>query len=248
MTQEKLTKKQKRQKMIEEEHKEKSLQIKHIKPLTDTQKKVFDAYQQDQHLFLSGCAGTGKTFVATFLSLQEILGDLSEREKLYIVRSAVPTRQIGYLPGTLKEKIEEYEFPYISIFEELFDRKDAYQFLKQQKKVEFLSTSFLRGLTFNDCVVLVDEDSNLNFHELDTLITRTGKNCRLIFCGDVRQCDFDGKKEKSGVPEFIKIIKNIKQFSIIEFCVNDIVRSGLVKQYIKQKIWLEERGQLDVYS
>ena len=246
MNQGKLTKKQKRQKMAEVEQKEKTLKIKQIIPLTDTQKKVFDAYYHDQHLFLTGCAGTGKTFIATFLSLQEILSGLSTKEKLYIVRSAVPTRQIGYLPGTLKEKMEEYECPYLAIFEELFERKDAYQFLKQQKKIEFISTSFLRGLTFNDCIVLVDEDSNLSFHELDTLITRAGKNCRLIFCGDVRQCDFDGRKEKSGVPEFIKIIKNIKQFSIIDFSVNDIVRSGLCKQYLKQKIYLEERGELSI--
>lgn len=246
MTQGKLTKKQKRQQMIEDEHKEKTLKIKQINPLTDTQKKVFDAYYHDQNLFLSGCPGTGKTFIASFLALQEILSDLSTREKLYIVRSAVPTRQLGYLPGNLKEKMEEYECPYMSIFEELFGKKDAYQSLKQKKKVEFLSTSFLRGITFNDCIVLVDEDSNLNFHELDTLITRAGKNCKLIFCGDVRQCDFDGKREKSGIPEFIKIIRNIKAFTIIDFEVNDIVRSGLCKQYLKQKIYLEERGELSI--
>lgn len=248
MNQEKLTKKQKRQKMNEIEQKENNIKIKTITPLTENQRKVFDEYYNDQHLFLSGCAGTGKTFIASFLSLQEILTGMSTREKLYIVRSAVPTRQVGYLPGTLREKMEDYENPYAAIFEELFGRKDSYQQLKQKGKVEFISTSFLRGITFNDCIVLVDEDSNLNFHELDTLITRTGKNCRLIFCGDIRQCDFDGRKEKTGIPNFIKIIRNIKQFSIIEFGVNDVVRSGLVKSYIKQKLWLEERGELDVYS
>ena len=157
--------------------------------LTDTQNGVIDAYDDEYNLVLHGVAGTGKTFLSIYLSLQDITGGHEIYNKLYIVRSVVPTRDMGFLPGNWKQKAQVYEEPYKQIATELFNRGDAYEVLKNKNLVEFLTTSFIRGTTFNNCILLVDEINNMSFHELDSLITRVGKNCRIILCGDYRQSD-----------------------------------------------------------
>ena len=198
-----------------------------IEPLTKGQLEVFES---DKNLMLHGCAGTGKTFISMYLALDDI--EKNSYTKLIIIRSVVPTREMGFLPGTEAEKSKVYEQPYIGIFQELFRRgDDPYGQLKQKGLVQFITTSHIRGVTFQDAVVIVDECQNMTFHELDSIITRLGNNCRIIFCGDFFQSDL----RNTGIKSFMDVIKNMEEFDFVEFGINDIVRSNLVKSYLVTK-------------
>ena len=209
------------------------LKLAQITPLNVNQEIAFDYYDDDLNLILIGSAGTGKTFLSFFLALEEILTGDTEYKKLVIVRSAVPTRDMGFLPGSLKEKAMVYEAPYYEICNDLFGRGDAYDLLKKKGLIEFITTSYVRGTTLRDCIVIVDEIQNLDNQELNSIITRVGKNCKIIFCGDCAQDDL--KRETTGFYKFIAIARNMESFGIIEFGTKDIVRSELVKQWIIQK-------------
>jgi len=240
MTQEKrLTRKQRRILQQNGQHEENVLKLnfklKHFEPLTDNQRLTFEKYHDGKNLLLHGIAGTGKSFLSIYLSLQSILSDASRYKKLVIVRSVVPTRDMGFLPGNNKEKTKVYEAPYLAIFSELFGRGDAYEYLKQKNIVDFISTSFIRGTTLNDCIIVVDEIANMTLHELDSVITRVGKNCKILFCGDFRQSDFTKEHEKNGLIDFMRIINKMKSFEFIDFTEQDIVRSAMVKEYIIAK-------------
>ncbi len=250
MTEARLTKRQKRILRQNGEHEllsnkptfnSPNFNLKRVHPLTDNQKKTFDAFRSGKHLMLHGMAGTGKTFLSMYLAIDDLMGGTSEQEKIYIVRSVVPTRDMGFLPGSQKEKMKVYEAPYYAICNELFERGDAYDILKQKNAVEFMSTSFVRGTTLNNCYVIVDEINNMTFHELDSVITRIGKNCRVIFCGDFRQSDLTREQERNGLKEFMKVIDRLSDFEYIDFLEADIVRSKLVKEYIiaRQKLGLQ---------
>lgn len=213
---------------------QKGMKIKRVNPKTFAQEQTFDAYNAGDHLLLHGMAGTGKTFISMYLALDEIFNntDTNEYNNVTIIRSVVPTRDIGFLPGKEDEKIGVYEEPYRAICNELFSRGDAYDILKHKGLVNFMCTSFVRGLTLNDTIVIVDEVNNMNFHELDSLITRLGENCRVIFCGDFRQSDLTKRNDRDGLMNFMKIIDQLSGFEHIEFTKDDIVRSKLVKEYI----------------
>lgn len=208
-----------------------------IKPKTINQKVALDAWRDGHNLMMHGIAGTGKTFLALYFSITELLEKNSQYKKIYIVRSVVPSRDMGFLPGNAKEKTKVYEGPYYDICTKLFGRGDAYEILKQRGNVEFVSTSFLRGSTFDDCIIVVDEMQNMNDQELHTVMTRVGENCRIIFAGDVKQDDLTSErfKESSGLKEFMSIIENMKEFKFVEFHREDIVRSDLVKSYIIER-------------
>lgn len=241
----KLTKKQKRLLRKQQGIQNPGLRIKQINPLTANQRRTFEAYDSNKNLLLTGCAGTGKTFLSFYLSLEEILEDNSPYKKLFVFRSVVPTRDMGFLPGKTSDKTKAYEAPYYNICAELFGRGDAYDILKQKGIVQFESTSFIRGITLKDCVVIVDEVQNLTHHEIHSLITRVGDNCKIIFCGDIFQTDLNKKKEESGLSDFIKIFKAMNAFSFIEFQPEDICRSKLVKDYILTKLKLEREGAIE---
>lgn len=183
-------------------------------------------------MILHGVAGTGKTFVSLYLALNEVMKPNSNYEKIIILRSVVPSRDIGFLPGSLKEKTEVYEEPYKIICNELFQRGDGYDNLRQKRLIEFCVTSFLRGLTFNNCIIIVDEMQNMSYQELTTIITRVGENCRIFFCGDYEQTDLQKEKEKEGLLNFLNILKTLSEFTFIQFNYFDIVRSSLVKNFI----------------
>ena len=206
-----------------------------VQPMTQNQKITFKAYKEGKHLMLHGIAGTGKTFISLYLALEELLSADSQYKKIYIVRSVVPTRDMGFLPGSSKEKTKVYEAPYYAICTELFGRSDSYEYLKQRGLVEFISTSFIRGITLNDCIVVVDECQNATSHELDSVITRVGKNCKIMFAGDFSQSDFIYDRDKNGLKDFMRVIKNIKAFQFVEFTKEDILRSDLVRDYIIEK-------------
>ena len=208
------------------------LKLSDIQPKTEKQQITFEHYHKGKNFCLHGMAGTGKTFMAMYLSLNEILSKNSKARRIIIIRSVVPTRDIGFLPGSIDEKTNVYEMPYSNICTELFINKSSYDELKESGKIEFATTSFVRGLTFENAIVIVDECQNMTFHELDSIITRSGNNCRLIFCGDFHQSDL-GKK--SGIVEFMDILYKMKSFCMIEFDQDDIVRSGLVREYILAK-------------
>ena len=218
------------------------LQIKEIKPKTTNQSRAFNAFLSNDNLFLYGVAGTGKSFLSLYLSLHYIMSNTTIYEKLIIVRSIVPSRDIGFLPGNTKEKCREYEAPYEQLCGELFERKDAYNLLKTNGLVHFTSTSFNRSITFNNSIIFVDECQNLTGRELDTIITRVGKNCRIIFAGDMRQNDLVKKGDYSGISDFMKIIRQMEKFKFVEFTAQDILRSSLVKDYIITRMELEDNG------
>ena len=221
-----------------------SEQLTEIKPLTDNQKLVFDAYEENKNLFLYGCAGTGKTFIAMYLALKEILSNKTPYEKLYVVRSLVPTREIGFLPGDHEDKAHLYQIPYQNMVKYMFKMPDdpafemLYDNLKAQETITFWSTSFLRGTTLDNAIVIVDECQNLNFHELDSIMTRVGNDSKIIFAGDVAQTDLVKTNEKNGILDFMKILQIMDEFACLEFDVNDIVRSGLIRNYIITKLQL----------
>jgi|TARA_B110000908_G_scaffold170100_1_gene228727 predicted ribonuclease YlaK len=206
-----------------------------IEPLTNNQKEVFQAYARGDSLVLSGSAGTGKTFMALSLALEDVLDKETPYDKVIVIRSIVPTREIGFLPGTEEEKKEAYTGPYQSICAELFEQGDAWNKLQAAGTVDFQSTSFIRGITFNNAIVVVDEMQNLNFHELDSVITRVGRNCKFVMCGDYYQSDFDKAREKNGIVQFLSIIEQLKRFTVVEFGWEDIVRSDFVRDYIMTK-------------
>ncbi len=222
------------------------LRIEHLitlEPLTKSQEDVFSSWKDGFNLVLSGSAGTGKTYISTYLSLLDIMDKNKPEQKLVIVRSAVPTRDMGFLPGTLEEKEDAYKAPYYSILTDLFEDKDAWKKIEIAKQIEFLTTSFIRGITLTDCVVLIDESQNLTYHELCSVITRLGNNCRIILCGDYYQSDFTRTGDRDGLQRFTKILENMKLFDHVEFTWEDIVRSGLVRDFIMTKE-LVENGEL----
>ena len=231
-----LTTRQMKRKPIGAEH------LLDIKPLTPSQEKVFDAWEKQKNMFLFGAAGTGKSFVTMYLALKEILDPKSPYEKLYIVRSLVPTREIGFLPGDHEDKANLYQIPYKNMVRYMFEMPDEASFnmlygnLKAQETISFWSTSFIRGTTIDNSIVLVDESENLNFHELDSIITRLGVNSKIVFAGDAAQTDLTKAHEKTGIMDFKKIIDDMDEFASIEFNVQDIVRSGLVKSYLISKL------------
>ena len=218
-----------------ENHAEKNhFELRHIQPLTVNQERVWDAYEAGSNLMLHGYAGTGKTFLSSYLALREVL-HYETYKKVVIVRSVVPSRDMGFLPGTEKQKAEVYEQPYQEICDDLFGRGDGWKILKIKGLVEFTTTSFLRGMTFNDSIIIVDECNNMTFQEIDTVMTRIGNNSKIIFCGDYRQSDLNKPHEKTGIRELMAITRRMPSFDHIEFGIEDIVRSGVVKEYIINK-------------
>ena len=213
-----------------------------IEPITDNQKKLFDSYADGKHLVAYGTAGTGKTFISLYNALADILDETTPYERIYLVRSLVSTREIGFLPGDHEDKADIYQIPYKNMVKYMFqmptdaDFEMLYGNLKAQESIKFWSTSFIRGTTLDNAIVIVDEFQNLNFHELDSIITRVGENSRIVFCGDASQSDLVKTNDRNGIHDFLNILRKMPSFDIIEYGINDIVRSGLVKEYIIAKL------------
>lgn len=221
------------------------IKLDHLKtfdPLTETQQKFFEAYKRgDYFIALHGVAGTGKTFCAMYKALEEVMDKNNPFSKIIVVRSAVQSREIGHLPGDVSEKMEIYQQPYRQICETLFGRKDAWDRLEEQGHIEFISTSFIRGMSFDDAIIIVDEMQNMTFEEIDTVMTRVGYRSKIIWCGDYRQTDLNKKKnDVSGILKFFDIAHHMKAFTRFEFTPDDIVRSSLVKDYILAKLQYED--------
>ena len=216
--------------------------LKTFDPLTDQQRVFYDVYtKQEYFIALHGVAGTGKTFIALYKALEEVLDKKNPFKKIIIVRSAVPSREIGHLPGDLNEKTEIYRQPYQQICTTLFDNPDAYQCLEEQKYIDFISTSFIRGMSFDDAIIIVDEMQNMTFEEIDTVMTRVGYRSTIIWCGDYRQTDLVKKRNDcTGILKFFEVASLMHAFTKIEFSADDIVRSSIVKDYIVAKIEYED--------
>ena len=213
-----------------------------IEPITDNQRILFKSYKANKHLIAYGSAGTGKTFVTLYNALKDVLDDNTPYERIYIVRSLVATREIGFLPGDYEDKSDIYQVPYKHMVKYMFqmpsdaDFEMLYGNLKSQDTIKFWSTSFLRGTTLDHSIIIVDEFQNLNFHELDSIMTRVGENSKIMFCGDASQTDLQKTNDKNGIVDFMNILRKMPSFDIIEFGIDDIVRSGLVKEYIIAKL------------
>ena len=212
-----------------------------VKGITKNQTEVIKEYKKGKCLFLYGSAGTGKTFITLYHALKEVLDPKSNYNCVYIVRSLMPTREIGFLPGDEEDKSALYQVPYDNMVRFMFKMPTEDQFdflydrLRQQSSLMFLSTSFLRGITLDNAIIIVDECQNLNFHELDTIMTRVGQDSKIMFCGDFDQSDLSKEREREGLGKFMRIINEMKEFHLCEFDIGDIVRSGLVRSYIVQK-------------
>ena len=213
-----------------------------IEPITDNQKIFFDQWDKGQMLYAYGVAGTGKTFIALYKALKDVLDEYTPYDKIYIVRSLVATREIGFLPGDHEDKSSLYQIPYKNMVQSMFEMPDdssyemLYDNLKAQETISFWSTSFIRGTTLDNAIVIIDECQNLNFHELDSIITRVGQDSKIVFCGDAAQSDLQRVNERTGIIDFQRILQNMEEFSLIEFGIDDIVRSGLIKSYLINKI------------
>jgi len=212
-----------------------------IEPLTENQKKLFDSYAEGKHIVAYGCAGTGKTFVTLYNALCDVLDEKTPYERIYLVRSLVATREIGFLPGDHDDKADIYQIPYKNMVKYMFqmpsdvDFEMLYGNLKSQETIKFWSTSFIRGVTLDNCIIIVDEFANLNFHELDSIITRVGENTKICFCGDASQSDLVKTNERNGIVDFMTVLRKMPSFDIIEFGIDDIVRSGTVREYLIAK-------------
>ena len=215
-----------------------------IDPLTQNQQTLFDAYAQNKHLVAYGCAGTGKTFITLYNALRDVLDPTTPYEKIYIVRSLVATREIGFLPGDHEDKSSLYQIPYKHMVKYMFEMRTEADFqmlygnLKTQGTIDFWSTSFIRGTTFDKAIIIVDEFQNLNYHELDSIMTRVGEETKIMFCGDATQTDLIKQNERNGIHDFMRVLRLMSSVDFIEFGVEDIVRSGLVKEYILAKMEL----------
>ena len=215
-----------------------------IQPITDNQKVLFDSYKEGKNVIAYGAAGTGKTFITLYNALKDVLDESTPYERIYIVRSLVATREIGFLPGDYEDKSDIYQVPYKHMVKYMFqmpsdaDFEMLYGNLKAQETIKFWSTSFLRGTTLDNAIVIVDEFQNLNFHELDSIITRVGENTRICFCGDATQTDLTKTNDRNGILDFVNIMQQMKEIDCIEFDIGDIVRSGLLKSYLINKIKL----------
>ena len=218
--------------------------MREIEPLTENQKLLYNAYEEDKNLIAYGVAGTGKTFITLYNALRDVLDSETPYEKIYIVRSLVSTREIGFLPGDHEDKSFLYQIPYKNMVKYMFEMPTEADFemlygnLKAQDTISFWSTSFIRGTTFDKAIIIVDEFQNLNFHELDSIMTRVGQNSKIMFCGDATQSDLVKTNERNGIIDFMRILRIMGSVDIVEFGVEDIVRSGLVKEYILAKLEL----------
>ena len=218
--------------------------MREIDPLTQNQQILFDAYAENKHLVAYGCAGTGKTFITLYNALRDVLDPTTPYEKIYIVRSLVATREIGFLPGDHDDKSLLYQIPYNNMVKYMFEMRTEADFqmlygnLKTQGTIDFWSTSFIRGTTFDKAIIIVDEFQNLNYHELDSIMTRVGEETMIMFCGDATQTDLIKQNERNGIHDFMRVLRLMSSVDIIEFGVEDIVRSGLVKEYILAKMEL----------
>lgn len=204
--------------------------LKTIKPLTPSQQDLFHAWFNNDHICAIGTAGTGKTFLAFYLALSEVLNPQTPQNKIIVVRSVVPTRDVGFLPGDLAEKVSVYESPYKDICAELVGRDSTYDDMKESGIIKFMPTSFVRGLTWDNAIVIVDECQNMSFHEINSIVTRLGQNARIVFTGDTNQTDL--RPIECGMERLIKTVNNIQTFATVEFNHHDIVRSEIVKSWI----------------
>ena len=218
--------------------------LRDIEPLTQNQQILFNSYGENKNIVAYGVAGTGKTFITLYNALRDVLDQETPYEKIYIVRSLVATREIGFLPGDHEDKSTLYQIPYKAMVKYMFEMPTEADFemlygnLKAQETIDFWSTSFIRGTTFDKAIIIVDEYQNLNYHELDSIMTRVGQDSKIMFCGDATQSDLVKTNERNGIVDFMRILRMMPSMELIEFGVEDIVRSGLVKEYILAKLEL----------
>jgi phosphate starvation-inducible protein PhoH and related proteins len=213
------------------------IKLDHLKtfdPLTENQGKFFEMYRGGGYFIgLFGSPGVGKTFLAMYKALEEVLSKDNPFKQVVVIRSTVAVRDMGFLPGSVEEKIDIYEQPYKEICQTLFGRPDAWERLKEQSYARFIPTSFVRGISIDDAIIIVDEAQNMTWSELSSIMGRVGYRSKIIFAGDKFQNDLvRSKNDVSGLEDFLSIAKIMPEFEAVYFTPQDIVRSSLVKSFI----------------
>jgi phosphate starvation-inducible PhoH-like protein len=200
--------------------------FKDVKPLNYIQEQYLDAIKQNDVVFGVGSAGTGKTYIAASYAA----GELFHRRvnKIILTRPNIETgRGLGFLPGELDEKYAPYLEPFDNVFQRSLG-KGFYEYALKNKDIEPRPIGFMRGATFDNAIVLVDEAQNLTKTELKMLLSRVGKNCKVILSGDPDQRDISN----SGLEDAIKRLEQIEGVEVVRFLEQDIVRSRMCKQII----------------
>ena len=212
-----------------------------IEAIGPAQTEAFAKYKENKNLFLTGSAGTGKTFVLLYLAFADVFDDESPYDKVILIRSLLPSRDAGFHSGSLEEKANYYQAPYRQLVKFLFEMQSKDEFaalwdlLIEQESVEFQTTSFLRGQTFDNAIIICDEAQNLNFAELDTVMCRVGQNTKIMFSGDEAQTAFINNDDKEGMYNFQGILGEMEECEVIKFGIGDILRSGLCRSYLIAK-------------
>lgn len=217
-------------------------------PLTENQAKLFESYENGKNILAHGSPGTGKTHVLLYNALKDVLNERTPYDKIILLRSTVQSLDIGFVPGSVNEKIAPFESPYKHMVKSMFELSTEEEFemiyglLKSEKIIDFMCVSFLRGTTFDNCILIVDECQNMNYHQLSTVITRVGQDSKIFFAGDSRQSDLTKQSERKGFIDFAKVLERMESFDLIKFEIEDVVRSGIVKQFLIAEHELEVQG------
>lgn len=203
--------------------------VEKVVPMNETQRQMIFAFSQGLNIVAYGSAGTGKSYVGCALALEKLFKRQSE--KIVIVRSAVSSRSLGFLPGNLDEKADPYKAPYKQIINRLCGNGTAWDILIKKEMIEFITSSYVRGITIDNATVIVDEFQNCNQNEAMSILTRVGENCQVILLGDTKQTDL--KKDESCFDWVMSVAQRMPRwFDLVHFYPKDIVRSGFCKDLI----------------
>ena len=198
-------------------------------PRTTKQKELVDAFKEYQQVFVLGPAGTGKTYVTATYAAD--MYTLKEIDKIVITRPHVAVgKDIGYLPGTLEEKTYPWALPVLDVLQKHWGKGTLDTAIKNGN-VEMAPLALMRGRSFENAFIIVDETQNITTHELKMLLTRVGEGSTIVLNGDVQQSDL---KEADGLSKVIHLAKkHMLPVPIVEFGINDIVRSDICAQWVK---------------
>jgi phosphate starvation-inducible PhoH-like protein len=200
-----------------------------IKHKNETQKKLTNSIKTNDVTICTGPAGCGKTYITCAQSLIE-LKHTKTIEKIVLVKSVttLKSEEIGFLKGTLEEKMEPFMYSFLNNFEKIVGR-ELVETLKNEKVIEILPIAYMRGVNIDNAIIIVDEVQNISIDNIRTILTRLGENSKIILLGDLKQIDQKNRYD-SALMFLTKYFKNIDRVDVVEFSLDDVVRHPLIKQ------------------